>query len=169
MMTQTTKTTLNYETKTCGRCGGSGRYSYNTMHGSVCYGCSGRKTVLTRAGAKAQKLVAEFIAANYWVLAGDVKVGDVVRYDGVARTVKSVTEPRPGGSSSSTVNGETVTVYHQCVDIEFTKPIKSQFGAYSTVVVPTTTVLIRGVSGADWQRVVEFARTIKRGIVVVEQ
>lgn len=25
----------------CGRCGGSGRYSYNQMHGSRCYGCSG--------------------------------------------------------------------------------------------------------------------------------
>jgi len=27
--------------KACGRCGGSGRYSYNLKDGSRCYGCSG--------------------------------------------------------------------------------------------------------------------------------
>jgi len=27
--------------RTCGRCGGSGRYSYNLKDGSRCYGCSG--------------------------------------------------------------------------------------------------------------------------------
>ncbi|KOS01387.1 hypothetical protein [Paenibacillus polymyxa] len=35
---------LTYEAvryKVCSRCGGRGRYSWNAMHGSVCYGCSG--------------------------------------------------------------------------------------------------------------------------------
>lgn len=26
---------------TCSRCGGSGRFSFNLMHGSKCYGCNG--------------------------------------------------------------------------------------------------------------------------------
>lgn len=29
------------EYKLCTRCGGSGRYSWNMTHGSLCYGCSG--------------------------------------------------------------------------------------------------------------------------------
>lgn len=30
------------EPRTCGRCGGSGHYSYNAMDGTTCYGCGGR-------------------------------------------------------------------------------------------------------------------------------
>jgi|SRR5215472_2009077 len=33
---------------TCGRCGGCGRYSYNMMHGDMCYGCSGRGQVMSK-------------------------------------------------------------------------------------------------------------------------
>lgn len=33
-------------TKVCGRCGGSGSYSYNSMDGDRCYGCSGKGKVL---------------------------------------------------------------------------------------------------------------------------
>lgn len=44
--------------KVCGRCGGSGRYSYNMQHGSICYGCSGiGKQILAPSGYP-QKLVA---------------------------------------------------------------------------------------------------------------
>ena len=32
--------------KTCGRCGGSGRFSYNQMDGDKCYGCGGSGKVL---------------------------------------------------------------------------------------------------------------------------
>lgn len=46
--------TVTFETKTCGRCGGSGHYSYNQMHGTTCYGCSGRKVVYSKAGAAAR-------------------------------------------------------------------------------------------------------------------
>lgn len=31
---------------TCSRCGGSGNYSFNMMHGSMCYGCHGHGTVM---------------------------------------------------------------------------------------------------------------------------
>ena len=26
----------------CSRCGGSGHYSYNPIHGTMCYGCQGK-------------------------------------------------------------------------------------------------------------------------------
>jgi hypothetical protein len=32
----------------CGRCGGSGNYSYNAMHGTRCYGCGGSGQVLPK-------------------------------------------------------------------------------------------------------------------------
>lgn len=43
--------------KTCGRCGGSGRYSWNAMTGDRCFGCHGRGKVLpsTQAALKAAK------------------------------------------------------------------------------------------------------------------
>jgi len=35
---------------TCGRCGGTGEYSYNQMHGTMCYGCSGKGQVFPKNG-----------------------------------------------------------------------------------------------------------------------
>ena len=32
--------------KTCGRCGGNGKYSYTPMHGDTCFGCGGTGKVL---------------------------------------------------------------------------------------------------------------------------
>lgn len=50
-----------FETKTCARCGGSGSYSFNLMHGSRCYGCGGTGKVLTKNGKAAQKAFHESI------------------------------------------------------------------------------------------------------------
>jgi hypothetical protein len=37
----------------CGRCAGSGHYSFNLMHGTVCFGCNGRKgTWVTKADSE---------------------------------------------------------------------------------------------------------------------
>jgi len=46
------RTLIRFETNTCGRCGGSGNYSYNQMHGSTCYGCGGSGLKLTKRSAK---------------------------------------------------------------------------------------------------------------------
>lgn len=42
-----------FETETCGRCGGSGRYSFNTMDGDRCYGCQGSGIRFTKKGRAA--------------------------------------------------------------------------------------------------------------------
>ncbi len=42
-----------FEKVECGRCGGSGSYSWNAMHGSMCYGCSGKGKKLSKAGRAA--------------------------------------------------------------------------------------------------------------------
>jgi hypothetical protein len=46
--------TLLLEHETCGRCGGTGHFSYNQMSGTTCFGCGGRKVRLTKRGAAAQ-------------------------------------------------------------------------------------------------------------------
>lgn len=44
---------LEYERETCGRCGGSGHYSYNQIDGTRCYGCGGTGKRLTKRGSAA--------------------------------------------------------------------------------------------------------------------
>lgn len=152
--------TLTYETKTCGRCGGSGHYSFNLMHGTVCYGCSGRKTVLTAAGSKASLAVKGFIEANYSVAVRDLTPGMLIRVEGVTRRI--VTAEFSGSYGAS--NG----VPYESWSVTVNKPIKSAFGAYSSMGLSGDAVMVRAVSGADWEAVIAFARTIKKGVTVVE-
>lgn len=68
---------IRFETTECGRCGGSGRYSWNALHGDRCYGCGGTGVVLTKAGAAAK--LAYWAVARPEVPVTEVKVGDLVR------------------------------------------------------------------------------------------
>lgn len=43
-----------FETEVCGRCGGSGQYSYCQMYGTTCFGCAGSGKRLTKRGAAAR-------------------------------------------------------------------------------------------------------------------
>jgi hypothetical protein len=68
-----------FESRTCGRCGGSGSYSYNPRHGTMCYGCNGRRRVFTGAD---QHLAADLLRARERAgryTPGEVKVGDRIR------------------------------------------------------------------------------------------
>lgn len=44
---------------TCTRCGGSGSFSFNLRHGTMCYGCNGAGDVIVDAKAHAKKLAAQ--------------------------------------------------------------------------------------------------------------
>lgn len=44
---------LQFETTPCGRCGGTGSYSWCQPHGSTCFRCGGRGRHLTKRGASA--------------------------------------------------------------------------------------------------------------------
>jgi hypothetical protein len=63
---------LLLESKPCGRCGGSGSYSFNLMHGSRCYGCNGKGEVLTKRGRVAQ----DWLNKQRMVRITEFKVGD---------------------------------------------------------------------------------------------
>lgn len=71
------KSKQGFEIQTCGRCGGSGRYSWNQMDGDRCYGCYGSGVVLTKRGAAARA---------YWVdmmevFVSEIKVGWFMEVD----------------------------------------------------------------------------------------
>lgn len=65
------------ETEVCGRCGGTGNYSYCTMYGTTCFKCQGRKRVYTKRGAKALA----YLTALRSKPASEIKVGDVILCD----------------------------------------------------------------------------------------
>lgn len=50
-----------FATTTCGRCGGSGHYSFNQVDGTVCYGCIGTGYVWDR---KDKKYALDYLAAR---------------------------------------------------------------------------------------------------------
>lgn len=66
---------LKLETEVCSRCGGTGRYSYNALHGDRCYGCGGAGVRYTKRGAVA----AAFLKTLRQVRADTVKPGDRLR------------------------------------------------------------------------------------------
>jgi hypothetical protein len=61
-----------FESNVCGRCGGTGHYSYNTIHGSRCFGCGGRGRKLTKRGLAAQNFYNDLMTK----VATEVEVGD---------------------------------------------------------------------------------------------
>lgn len=71
---------IRYETETCGRCGGSGEYSYCQTHGTTCFGCSGGGDRYSKRGKAAIARVKAFKKAKFSKLASAVKAGDIVNH-----------------------------------------------------------------------------------------
>ena len=97
-----------FEHQTCPRCGGDGKFSYNQIDGDTCYGCGGSGYQLTARGRATQN----YLSAMRKVPVEQVKVGDLIRYDGIfSRTFRTVTaiEAFPAGR---VFVGETGTAYH---------------------------------------------------------
>ncbi|PPS89590.1 hypothetical protein [Streptomyces sp. MH60] len=74
-MTDTT-VKIHFEEEPCGRCNGTGRYSYNQRDGHVCWGCSGKKVRLSRRGKTAFEAYEKALADSAATVAvRDVKPG----------------------------------------------------------------------------------------------
>jgi hypothetical protein len=67
--------TRKLETVTCGRCCGSGEYSYCSMYGKRCFKCGGSGVVFTKRGVAAQNYLIELRSAPV----GSLTVGQVVK------------------------------------------------------------------------------------------
>lgn len=71
-------TTIVYERQTCSRCLGTGKYSYNALHGDRCYGCHGTGRQLTKRAEKARRAVGD-VLRKLEILATKLRPGDLVR------------------------------------------------------------------------------------------
>jgi hypothetical protein len=61
---------VEYEKEPCGRCGGSGRYSFNMIDRDRCYGCSGTGLRLTKRGRAAKAFADSMLNIPICDLAG---------------------------------------------------------------------------------------------------
>jgi len=67
----------NWETETCTRCGGTGKYSSHILYGRRCFKCGGAKITLTRRGKAAHKYYHESLRTD----PSKVRVGDYLFAD----------------------------------------------------------------------------------------
>ena len=105
---------LKYETETCSRCSGSGRYSYNQMTGSRCFKCHGQTTVYTKRGLAARKFADELRELPVT----DIKIGDRIYWGRKgALTATAISEPFNSGFGVSKDGGETFVYENECVNI----------------------------------------------------
>lgn len=66
-----------FESTTCKRCGGTGKHSFNAIHKDTCYGCKGAGRQLTKRG----KAASDYLASLRRKPAGEIQVGDLVRFE----------------------------------------------------------------------------------------
>lgn len=66
-----------FENVVCSRCNGTGKFSFNMMHGSKCYGCGGVGCTLTKRGRVALSFLDDLRVAQ----ADEIKVGDLIKWD----------------------------------------------------------------------------------------
>lgn len=148
-----------FESVTCGRCGGSGSYSYNLMHGSMCYGCNGAGYNLTKRASKALAVIGEHRTQPI----ESVNVGDLIRYRsmGAERTVQVVDEPHESGSGfyghnpDGSINYDDLTHY-MTITLSYGKPETRQGAGLSWD--PNSGYTVRVVVSDELQgRVVDLA------------
>ena len=76
----------SFETTTCSRCGGSGKYSYNMYDGDRCFGCAGHGITFSKRGAKARIKFFESLARPVSELQPGMKIWERGKW----RTIKSI-------------------------------------------------------------------------------
>lgn len=149
-------TKIAFDTKTCGRCGGSGRYSYCAMYGTTCFQCAGSGKVYTAPAKKAIAAVNAFKLETFGKNTEDIKIGDRIKAVGVIKGYGKVVDIRIDGSyATSTVNG-VPTRYDY---ITFVFNLKSG-GTASTSMVKGTRVDVQPTT-EQFAQLVNFARTLK--------
>jgi hypothetical protein len=121
--------TVGFETETCGRCCGSGHYSFNMMDGTVCYGCSGAGVKRTKRGQAARSL---FEASLLTPLA-DVQVGWLYRgRSGKWFTVESIGVGTSHWGSKDATTGELV--WNNYIDLAYGRGNSIGFPKFSDTV-----------------------------------
>lgn len=156
------------ETKTCGRCGGSGKYSYNMMTGDRCFECGGVGTTLSKRGGVAN----DYLKKLRQTPVAELKVGDIIKVDanmfqkGHFTTVKSIephVEKWTSNGVEKTKDGVLIHAAHP------------KYGEYSTF-VPNGGTIRKGLSkeqkaeqnkkAFEFQKGLNYNGTPKPGAVI---
>jgi hypothetical protein len=106
----------------CTRCYGTGHYSYNDVHGTMCYGCGGTGLQVIKRAKPAYNAYKDALRKMKNGTYQDISVGDVIAHNKVWREVTSValTPLRSGGYSKS---GNDIT-YHYTMFITVAETTK---------------------------------------------
>lgn len=99
-----------FEHETCSRCCGDGKYSFNLMHGSVCYGCSGTGYKLTARGRAAQS----FLNQMREIPMENFQIGDFIQFDRFSKFAKVTDIQFLSGAEAGYVNNPEL----QCVSLK---------------------------------------------------
>lgn len=73
-----------FETETCSRCHGSGKYSYCEDYGDRCFKCGGAGQVLSKRGAMASAYFNELCQ----IAISELKAGDRIKRDGITQNAR---------------------------------------------------------------------------------
>ena len=102
---------FKFESETCSRCGGSGKYSYCQMYGDRCFKCGGRGIVLTKRGSAAKEYYESLCSKP----ASELKKGDSIWVSPFGRNAKFFPiKENPEWTTKygcSIVNGEKVPCF----------------------------------------------------------
>ncbi|MCX4799629.1 DUF6011 domain-containing protein [Streptomyces sp. NBC_01242] len=108
---------INFDTEPCGRCGGTGRHSFNQRDGHVCWGCSGNKVRLSRLGRAASDAYEKALGAS----AGTVAVGDI-------KPGMRIRSHAHGGLTGNGVPYDLPAAWHTVASVEITEKTREGWG-----------------------------------------
>ena len=87
----TQKNKWGFPLVTCGRCHGSGHHKYNTLHGTVCYGCGGSGWAIEKRAKKAYGEFRQYLDSLTRPTTLQLEAGDLVKHrDGEMRVIAKV-------------------------------------------------------------------------------
>lgn len=153
-------TKIQYERQTCGRCGGSGQYSYCQMYGSTCFGCNGTGKRLSRRGRAAQAIIRALRDGFCNRPIETIEPGQRVNINGRWRTITEVRRGDDAGFSYGESGPEPVTLVFRPAKVAGGFHVASYGAGVGTPVrVPTT--------DEQWAAMVAKARTLT-GATVIE-
>jgi hypothetical protein len=113
-----------FEIKTCGRCGGSGHYSYCQRYGTRCFGCGGTGVTHTKRGAAAMTFFMDSLKVPLGSLAvGDKMRSEVMGMDSSVAYLAPITEIKPYRlRGASLIDGVMVPYDHDALEVTTEHP-----------------------------------------------
>lgn len=153
-----------FETETCSRCQGSGKYSFCERYRDVCFKCHGNKVTLTKRGLAASNYLKKLCTK----LASELKIGDRIASDrmtdgGTLYTcIDTVTEIKPASpaQSGTTENGVTVWKTYEMIAITSNNP---KYGDYGLVCGLDHSFRVYGADNAEKiQQAIAYQNTLTK-------